>query len=171
MVGVYWSSKRPLRKRETMELLPTLEAPSTTMRYEFLAGTLKVQFPLDKVFIMARGCGRERGEQASGGPDTALRPLLEAPAPSAWLLTVSHVPVCKMGTLDQGPSQRLWSSAHSFLRTLVSFLLHPATHSLTHSPPYVSQHGTAGAGSLASSLTHCGFWARSLTSPGATFLV
>lgn len=32
MVGVYCSSKRPVRKRETMAVLPTLEEPRMTMR-------------------------------------------------------------------------------------------------------------------------------------------
>lgn len=93
MVGVYWSSKRPLRKRETMELLPTREAPSTTMRYEFLAGTLNVQFPLDKVFIMARGCDRERGAGVR-------RPRTQPCAPAERLLTGSQFSVCKMGKVD-----------------------------------------------------------------------
>lgn len=42
-----------------MELFPTLEAPSTTMRYEFLAGTFRVQFPVDIVFIIAWTWKRE----------------------------------------------------------------------------------------------------------------
>jgi len=82
---VYWSSKRPLRKRETIELLPTLEAPSTTMRYEFLAGTLSVQFPLDKVFIMARDGGTGRGADVRRPCTRPCSLLLAALASSVWL--------------------------------------------------------------------------------------